>query len=579
MKKQAIRRLNGFVRNVAEVSRASPRFRKFVKHTVGRLACWYCGRPLMPSLGLAVRASLMIAIVITMITGAVVVNIVAGAYNDEESESVSKSVYYVACVIGLITCSFWLFLIDAIRRENPYDLVTANLALVCIICVPAYVTQEDPLSDSDSGSGWGSESGSSLGDDKETFRDQLRNATQGQSHIALMVIVLIVTPTFMLASLKVRKQFGWRLFMKYGADEVKKALYTRLMIFWCCWKIDVVMGLLTLVATWAFLFSSFNTSMVIALATGACSTVVYDLLLAICILRELSKCTLLLSSIGAGLPFYLIYISFEIKHDLESPGKDEYDDVWYSATIPGFYAAAAIRCLLLGITLMVVFRVFGNGMGSSFYGDEMNILPDEIRATLRSRCLQNERPLYESALRTVLVGTKARLRIDDVGRDEYFADPSGSNKSRSADSMHIISKKLGLAAPGQFAKRYVQVSQDGTLMRWSWKSYLLIDQIVDLQLPSLKNTRKPRVGTGVEYMQLHLFFMQVAATGQKRADGNKKIATSAESAQMPPSSRGARALRVACARNRTFLLCPCSLRPRPLTRAVAPLLLLRTTGA
>ena len=37
---------------------------------------------------------------------------------------------------------------------------------------------------------------------------------------------------FSIMSIRVRREFGWRLFMLYGSDELKKKLYPKLMLFW-----------------------------------------------------------------------------------------------------------------------------------------------------------------------------------------------------------------------------------------------------------------------------------------------------------------------------------------------------------
>ena len=37
-------------------------------------------------------------------------------------------------------------------------------------------------------------------------------------------------------SLGVRRGFGWRLFSLHGADELKRELYPKLMLFWALWK-------------------------------------------------------------------------------------------------------------------------------------------------------------------------------------------------------------------------------------------------------------------------------------------------------------------------------------------------------
>ena len=41
---------------------------------------------------------------------------------------------------------------------------------------------------------------------------------------------------FGIMSLGVQREFGWRLFMLYGTDELKKKLYPKLMLFWALWK-------------------------------------------------------------------------------------------------------------------------------------------------------------------------------------------------------------------------------------------------------------------------------------------------------------------------------------------------------
>ena len=49
--------------------------------------------------------------------------------------------------------------------------------------------------------------------------------------------------TFSIMSLRVRREFGWRLFMLYGSDELKKKLYPKLMLFWALWKAHATPGL------------------------------------------------------------------------------------------------------------------------------------------------------------------------------------------------------------------------------------------------------------------------------------------------------------------------------------------------
>lgn len=59
---------------------------------------------------------------------------------------------------------------------------------------------------------------------------------------------------------KVKREFGWRTFLLYGDDPIRKGLNGRLMLFWLFWKMDIFGSLLVLACNWAFLFEDWSTA-------------------------------------------------------------------------------------------------------------------------------------------------------------------------------------------------------------------------------------------------------------------------------------------------------------------------------
>ena len=77
-------------------------------------------------------------------------------------------------------------------------------------------------------------------DDGASRAKQIAAETWKQSveirRVVFVTFAVLSGTAFSIMSLRVRREFGWRLFMLYGTDELKKKLYPKLMLFWALWK-------------------------------------------------------------------------------------------------------------------------------------------------------------------------------------------------------------------------------------------------------------------------------------------------------------------------------------------------------
>jgi hypothetical protein len=77
-------------------------------------------------------------------------------------------------------------------------------------------------------------------DDGASRAKQIAAETWKQSveirRVVFVTFAVLSGVAFSIMSIRVRREFGWRLFMLYGSDELKKKLYPKLMLFWALWK-------------------------------------------------------------------------------------------------------------------------------------------------------------------------------------------------------------------------------------------------------------------------------------------------------------------------------------------------------
>ena len=121
--------------------------------------------------------------------------------------------------------------------------------------------------------------------------------------------------------------------------------------------------------------------------------------------------------------------------------------------MPTLISATLARLALLYVVLQLILKVFDRGMkGRDPYIKEV-VLPDGIRSRLSAQ------PKMIEMLKAIVVGQLVELAVEP--------------EPPIVDGEH-------LRKPRVLKSRFVQMSADLSTLRWSWKDYLLIDQILQM---------------------------------------------------------------------------------------------------
>ena len=119
--------------------------------------------------------------------------------------------------------------------------------------------------------------------------------------------------------------------------------------------------------------------------------------------------------------------------------------------MPTLISATLARMALLCVVLQLVLKVFDRGMkGKDPYIKEV-VLPDGIMSRLSTQ------PKLIEMLKALVVGQLVELAVEP--------------EPPIVDGEH-------LRKPRALKSRFCQMSADLSTLRWSWKDYMLIDQIL-----------------------------------------------------------------------------------------------------
>ena len=127
-------------------------------------------------------------------------------------------------------------------RENVYELLAANLlsAMLCLTPALLAIAPSDRLLVETTSFNLTLDDGASRA--KRIAAETWKESVEIRRAVFVSFAVLSGV-AFSIMSLRVRREFGWRLFMLYGSDELKKKLYPKLMLFWALWKAHATPGL------------------------------------------------------------------------------------------------------------------------------------------------------------------------------------------------------------------------------------------------------------------------------------------------------------------------------------------------
>ena len=122
-----------------------------------------------------------------------------------------------------------------VSRENVYELLAANLlsAMLCLTPALLAIAPSDRLLVETTSFNFTLDAGASRS--KQLAAETWKASVEIRRAVFVTFAVLSGV-AFSIMSLRVRREFGWRLFMLYGTDELKKKLYPKLMLFWALWK-------------------------------------------------------------------------------------------------------------------------------------------------------------------------------------------------------------------------------------------------------------------------------------------------------------------------------------------------------
>ena len=130
-----------------------------------------------------------------------------------------------------------------------------------------------------------------------------------------------------------------------------------------------------------------------------------------------------------------------------------YADVWLTALMPTLISATLARIALLCVVLQLILKVFDRGMkGKDPYIKDV-VLPDGIVSRLSTQ------PKLIETLKALVVGQLVELAVEP--------------EPPTVDAEH-------LRKPRVLQSRFLQMSADLSTLRWSWKDYMLIDQILQI---------------------------------------------------------------------------------------------------
>ena len=241
--------------------------------------------------------------------------------------------------------------------------------------------------------------------------------------------------------------FGWRVYRKFGGTRQGariKRMYRMRMIFFAALKLDQMLCLLIFLAV-GFLWYKANTVEYYDLSKttvlGSCVTgLLWTCGCSYCVKRELSRPVLLSLPLALTQPICLIIGLVVMSDNLADDNPCCLEWLPVQLTL---FVSVAVR-LLLCIQLLRVQRDFDKGL-LEWIG------PSVALERLDSHTLS---PVALNAIAAMCQGASLLC----VGHD---------GKSQ---------------AGGRPQTLFVQLSENGTMLRWSWRGYLLLEEVYDMRL-------------------------------------------------------------------------------------------------
>mgnify|MGYP006076618523 FL=1 len=173
------------------------------------------------------------------------------------------------------------------------------------------------------------------------------------------------------------------------------------------------------------------------------------------------------------------------------PGRvrGRYADVWLTALMPTLISATLARIALLCVVLQLVLKVFDRGMkGKDPYIKEV-VLPDAIMSRLSAQ------PKLIEMLKALVVGQLVELAVEP--------------EPPMVDGEH-------LRKPRALVSRFLQMSADLSTLRWSWKDYMLIDQILQMGKCQAARLEERQISLDLELDNWQARFWIMYRSGGKR---------------------------------------------------------------
>ena len=266
------------------------------------------------------------------------------------------------------------------------------------------------------------------------------------------------------------RDFGWRIFKLFGIDFNMRQVYEQYLWFMAILKLDTLMAILNVAAGFAFFFQHLvgvfeHTAMIV----GILGNMIWVFSTFSAVKLEYRVATTSLLPLGLISPSYLLYKAYDL-YTVRSEGiardgpagyHGKYHDVWVEPIMATLGLGIITRLVLL-VLMLQTRRNFGTGL-NGFSMHREYLLPERLRSALSSEHAE---------------GIKAMVRgLHLIGSLELQLFANGINATTTGA---IAAQATAKQTSSLFThrRRFFQLSNDLTTLRWSWREYLLLDEVV-----------------------------------------------------------------------------------------------------
>ena len=263
-------------------------------------------------------------------------------------------------------------------------------------------------------------------------------------------------------------------------------------------KLDFLFCCLLLAAGIAFFFEHLEPIERVFMALAIAMNLVWVISCYLAVKAEWRRLTLLLLPPAVIVPAYIIFKGYDLYNHVYLMKTDKYADVWKSPVYATIFFALVTR----GTLLRQMWKARANfGKGLKGFSMHLNYeLPDHLRAAMPEALAEGVKAMVKGAM---LVGSMD-MRVSVVGRSEQEQEAAWLERYQAAlkagISTHAAEGEAGVEMAERAAaeaaaatnqpvyktqqhffkdrRRFFQLSNDLTTLRWSWKEYLLLDEIV-----------------------------------------------------------------------------------------------------